>query len=72
MPACAKLPHESFHYAAPRPAILGLGSERGVLLPSLDRAIDSFFHDCQVSWKAEAEIIEPVVRRAREARSRRA
>jgi len=37
---------KSFGYAAPRPAYSVLSSERGVLLPDLDRAIAQYLHEC--------------------------
>ncbi|WOD40273.1 family 1 glycosylhydrolase [Nodosilinea sp. E11] len=37
---------QSFGYAASRPAYSVLSSERGVLLPNLDRAIAQYLHDC--------------------------
>ncbi|XWK88335.1 MAG: family 1 glycosylhydrolase [Phormidium sp.] len=33
---------------APRPSYSVLGSERGVLLPPLENAIDRYFHECQI------------------------
>jgi len=39
------LPMESLGWAAPRPAYSVLGSERGVLLPALDGAIDRYLQD---------------------------
>jgi dTDP-4-dehydrorhamnose reductase len=64
---------ESFHYAAQRPLYSVLGSERGVLLPSWETGLESFFRDTEVSWKAEESqektAEEPVVQSARAARS---
>jgi hypothetical protein len=38
-----------------------LGSERGALLPSWETGLDNFFHDCEITWKAEEKpIAEPV------------
>ncbi|MBE9159534.1 sugar nucleotide-binding protein [Nodosilinea sp. LEGE 06152] len=37
---------DSFGYAAPRPAYSVLSSERGVLLPDLDRAIAQYLREC--------------------------
>jgi dTDP-4-dehydrorhamnose reductase len=32
------------------PRANALTSERGLLLPPLDSAIDRFFHDCEIGW----------------------
>ncbi|MBD2113869.1 MULTISPECIES: family 1 glycosylhydrolase [Cyanophyceae] len=37
---------QSFGYAASRPAYSVLSSERGILLPDLDRAIAQYLHEC--------------------------
>lgn len=37
---------QSFGYAAPRPAYSVLSSERGILLPDLDRAIAQYLNEC--------------------------
>ncbi|HEX8237930.1 MAG TPA: family 1 glycosylhydrolase [Abditibacteriaceae bacterium] len=63
-------PTASFCYAAPRPLYSVLSSERGVLLPTWETALDNFFNDCEISWQTSEEVVaEPVVRRARVARS---
>lgn len=41
-------PTASFHWPARRPAYSVLGSERGILLPPLDNAIDRYLHELAV------------------------
>ncbi|HEY9848957.1 MAG TPA: family 1 glycosylhydrolase [Leptolyngbyaceae cyanobacterium] len=41
-------PMEALSFLALRPTYSVLGSERGVLLPSLENAIDRYFHECQI------------------------
>ena len=53
-------PLESFDLAAPRPLYSVLGSERGLLLPSLEVALDRYFHDCELPWGAGCDHQEPV------------
>jgi dTDP-4-dehydrorhamnose reductase len=40
----------SFGYAASRPAYSVLSSERGVLLPNLDRAIAQYLYECDRAY----------------------
>ncbi|MDX2100036.1 MAG: family 1 glycosylhydrolase [Leptolyngbyaceae cyanobacterium bins.59] len=39
---------KTFGFAAPRPAYSVLGSERGILLPNLDRAIERYLQECSL------------------------
>ncbi|WP_250125736.1 family 1 glycosylhydrolase [Chroococcidiopsis sp. CCMEE 29] len=41
------VPTHTLGLAAPRPSYSVLGSERGVLLPSLENAIARYFHECE-------------------------
>lgn len=43
-------PHASLGLAAPRPAYVALGSERGSLLPPLDSALARYVEECQ-TWR---------------------
>lgn len=44
-------PTEYLGLAAPRPTYSVLTSERGTLLPSLDRAIEQYLAECTIPWK---------------------
>lgn len=39
---------QALSFLAPRPSYSVLGSERGLLLPPLENAIDRYFHECQI------------------------
>ncbi len=41
--------HEDVGWLAPRPTYSALGSERGCLLPSLERALDRFRDECRIA-----------------------
>jgi dTDP-4-dehydrorhamnose reductase len=59
-------PGDSFGWPAPRPEWTVLSSERGLIMPTLERGLDAFFFDCEFGWKrAEAE---PMAQSARESR----
>jgi dTDP-4-dehydrorhamnose reductase len=40
-----------------RPQNTALTSERGLLLPPLDSAIDRFFNDCEIGWVPEDALV---------------
>jgi dTDP-4-dehydrorhamnose reductase len=44
------VPIEALGLAAQRPLYSVLGSERGLLLPSLDNALSRYLQECQVTW----------------------
>jgi dTDP-4-dehydrorhamnose reductase len=43
-------PTHELGFVAPRPRYSVLASERATLLPTLDKALGYYFHDCKVSW----------------------
>ncbi|GAC1446242.1 MAG: hypothetical protein NVSMB56_03090 [Pyrinomonadaceae bacterium] len=43
-------PMRDLGLAAQRPVYSVLGSERGMLLPSLESALDRYFNECEVKW----------------------
>ncbi|MBW4574309.1 MAG: sugar nucleotide-binding protein [Aphanothece sp. CMT-3BRIN-NPC111] len=43
-------PQQDLGFAATRPAYSALGSERGVLLPTLDHALSRYLSDCKISF----------------------
>ncbi|MBW3637661.1 MAG: sugar nucleotide-binding protein [Armatimonadetes bacterium] len=44
-------PTAELGWIAPRPLNCSLASERGQIMPSLDKAIEEYFQECTVSWK---------------------
>ena len=42
----------SLPFTAKRPAYSALGSERGVLLPTLDHALSRYCRECEVDWNS--------------------
>jgi dTDP-4-dehydrorhamnose reductase len=48
--AVVSRPTRALGHTAPRPVYSVLGSERGRLLPPLDRALDCYFHDANQIW----------------------
>lgn len=44
-------PTKDLGWAAPRPGYSALGSERGILLPTLDRAVDRYVSEWKLAWQ---------------------
>ena len=51
---------ENLHLRAKRPLYSALTSERAILMPSLDDALDRFFRDCEIDWKLSEDTSEPI------------
>jgi dTDP-4-dehydrorhamnose reductase len=43
---------DDLHLRAYRPLFSALGSERGVLMPTLDDALARFLRDCEIDWRS--------------------
>jgi dTDP-4-dehydrorhamnose reductase len=51
---------EDLHFRAKRPLYSALTSEKAILMPALDDALDRFFRDCEINWKFSEDTSEPV------------
>jgi dTDP-4-dehydrorhamnose reductase len=50
------MPAKDISFVAPRPVYSVLGSEKGILLPSLDNALQRFFNERKISVSAKSII----------------